>query len=63
MFRAGHGLLTVSTMAALSRQVYARMATLTARPGNRARRSTNSRKRVMLAPAVDRARYGQRDNA
>ena len=30
MFRARHGLLTVSTMAALSRQVYARMATLTA---------------------------------
>jgi hypothetical protein len=30
MFRARHGLLTVSTMAALSRQVYARMATLRA---------------------------------
>ena len=30
MFRARHGLLTVSTMAALSRQVYARMVTLTA---------------------------------
>jgi magnesium transporter len=30
MLRARHGLLTVSTMAALSRQVYARMVTLTA---------------------------------
>ena len=30
MFRVRHGLLTVSTMAALSRQVYARMVTITA---------------------------------
>jgi magnesium transporter len=30
MFRTRHGLLTVSTMSALSREVYARMATLTA---------------------------------
>jgi magnesium transporter len=30
MFRARHGLLTVSTMSALSREVYSRMATITA---------------------------------
>ena len=37
MFRARHGLLTVTTMSALSREVYSRMATITAcGPGTRA---------------------------